>query len=962
MEKNFLNELVLNKRYFTEILDELNNEEKRDVYSLFKWKNVDVELWNYNTNEVMYSMKNLEFPEFYSENACNIIASKYFNKAFKENSLKQVVHRMVTFWIDSLEDEGIIETDTQKEILYDELVYTLLNQMWAPNSPQWFNTGIERTYGGNKRNSECYSYSTEEAKSIPTDKDFNKTQASACFILSIEDSLIGKNSITDHYKSETKLFKGGSGVGTNYSTLRAKGESLSKGGESSGAMSFIKGLDVNAGTIKAGGVSRRAARMNLMDEDHPEIFDFINWKANEEKKVKDLIKMDYDPSMNGEAYSSVSGQNSNNSVRLSNYFMNQIYSENYDATIELKGRVDDKVNRKIKVWDLWEEINKAAWECGDPGIQFKDHFEDWNTCKYDYNGNEVKINSTNPCSEYAFLDNTACNLASINLIKFLDHKSYLDYNSFTKLVFLIQLVLEASIHWGEFPTEEIATNTHFYRTTGLGFSNLASFLLENEVPYDSTEGNILASMISSLMTGSSYLISAAMAEKVGSFPAYNYNKNTTTLVLSSHFSEYKELMDDNDLDNKNTKFGYFSDSIYDIWEETLALNRLYGVRNAQVTVIAPTGTIAFAMDCASTSAEPFYSHKIYKKMVDGTSLELINPYLENYIKSLKLNNEEEVLKNIFDMDFLKQNLTDYELKIIETVSELSPESHVRMVASITPHISGGISKTINLPNTATVEDVKRINLYAYKMGCKCITVYRDGCKASQPLNSIKDDDNKKDKELNDYTYNELLDKVSKLMKDKELNKSNSPNKLVRNKLEGIRQSTTHPSKIDNLELYTTVGYYDDGRIGEIFVSTDKDGNVVKGLLASMSKLISHMLQYGIKPEDISVILRNQKYEPSGFVERHPYIKTASSISDLISKIIDFECGNYDRCQVKPEELNKKTILKSIIHKENDNLKIDQSINNNKVYDKICPNCGSSNMKQNGTCYVCSDCGSTTGCS
>lgn len=973
-------------RHFTK---ELENSEKT-VYDLFEWQTVDVTLTNYQTGKTILEMSDLEFPKQYSQNACNIIAGKYFRKSGVpglgyENSMRQVADRMVGFWADALLDEGIISDENQWQIFYDELVFALLSQMWAPNSPQWFNTGIKRNYGINGESDDLYYYDPKQKKVVKSKDRYTRTQSSACFILSIKDKLLGHQSISDHYVSETKLFKGGSGVGTNFSPLRAENEALSSGGHSSGMMSFLQGLDRNAGAIKSGGTTRRAAKMVIVDVDHPEIEDFVDWKVKEEDKVRALGKMGYDMSMDGEAYRTVSGQNSNNSVRLNREFMTSVINldNNPNAEITLKGRVDDSVNRNVSVRSLWNKINTAAWKCADPGLQFDNIFNNWHTCPAGEDGKfgakYNRINATNPCSEYAFLDDTACNLASINVYRFLNPDTRIfDLQSYTHLIGLIQLVLEASIYWGQFPTEDIAEKSYKFRTTGLGIANIASVLMTLGYPYDSDEGRNITAALTAILTGYSYCVSALMASRVGAFECFDINKPYMMRVIRNHAriaGTRIDAFEDLDYDPyiidhpilKRNGFDDLSQSVKSVWQNALDLGEKYGYRNAQVSVIAPTGTISFAMDCGATSIEPFYSHVVFKKLIGGGAMEIVNPVIKIALKNLGYNQNEikEIMNFILEKDdngfTIHDSLKDAPyLKpehqaIFDTANMIRPEGHVLMVSAITPTISGSVSKTVNLPHNASVQDIANIHLLAYKTGCKAIATYRDGCKASQPLSSgsHKDPTNK---DLEDFNYSELLNFAKKA-------NNGIP---TRKKPKGIRNSRTHSAKIGDVELYITIGFYDDDRISEIFVSTDKDGTVIKGLLASLSKTISHMLQYNIPPQSIATLLRGQKYEPSGFVSRHPYIKYASSISDLISKVIDIECGDYSRCQVKPAEHHfrsekephqmEMTQVAALPEKE-----IDEE-SSERIYGETCSNCGSDRLIRNGTCKVCLDCGTTTGCS
>ncbi|WP_290770647.1 vitamin B12-dependent ribonucleotide reductase [Anaerofustis sp.] len=982
--------LSINNIFTRRFTKELQRDKSKTVFDLFEYKKVDVQIFDYKTNKNIFEMNDLEFPSFYSKNACNIIASKYFRRAGvgskegHETSIKQVADRMVGFWADALVDEGIIKTKEQYEIFYDELVYALINQMWAPNSPQWFNTGIKRNYGIKGESDHMYYYDTVSGEVKESEDRYTRTQASACFILSIKDSLLGDNSISEQYITETKLFKGGSGVGTNFSTLRATNEALSSGGKSSGLMSFLKGFDRNAGAIKSGGTTRRAAKMVITDIDHPEIEDFITWKAKEEDKVRALGKMGYDMSMDGEAYQTVSGQNGNNSVRLNSEFMQKVLKLDKDpnATIELKGRVDNSVNRKVKVKKLWDMICKSTWECADPAVQFDDIFNEWHTCPGGEDGNinakYNRINATNPCSEYAFLDNTACNLASINIYRFYsESEGTFKLNDYIHLISLIQLVLEASIHWGHFPTKEVARKSHMFRTTGLGLANVASLLMVLGYPYDSDEGRNLAASLCSIMTAQSYLVSSLMAKEVGPFEKFEINKEyflrvlrnsaRCSLALEDNFEglNYSPVKLDGDIMSE-MGLEEILNAARILWLNAIEGVNRYGARNAQTTVIAPTGTISFAMDCGATSAEPFYSNVVYKSLSGGGTMELVNPVLKTAL--INLGYRDEQIKDIenyllekdsngmfvhFSLDNAP-HLRDEDKKIFETANDISPSGHVLMVAAITPMISGSVSKTVNMPKTATVEDISNIYKLSYITGVKAISVYRDGSKASQPLNTTLNEDSDS---LESLTYQGLL----------EYAKNCKRGSLHRVKPDGMRTSRTHAAKIGDIELYVTIGFYKNGKMSELFVSTDKEGTVVKGLLASLSKSISNMLQYDIPAKEISRLLRGQQFEPSGFVARHPYIKNASSIADLLSKIIDIELGDFSRVQIKPDDIQDTLYTNKDVRVDKEKEPVTyESIKDDpdteRVYGEVCPVCSSTQLFTNGTCKVCRECGSTTGCS
>lgn len=998
-------DLIL-KRHYTK---ELSEDKSRTVFDLFKWKKVDVVLMDYKTGKTLTDMKDLEFPESYSQNACDIIASKYFrragvnNECGYENSMRMVVHRMVKFWCAALQDENLITTEEEASCFYDEMAYMLLNQQVAPNSPQWFNTGLNLVYGIEGTPSGHFYYDENKKRVVQSKNAYTRTQASACFILSVEDKLLGPHSISEQYITETRLFKGGSGTGTNFSNIRAKGEPLSGGGVSSGLMSFLKGLDRNAGAIKSGGTTRRAAKMLCLDVDHPEIMEFITWKAKEEDKVRALGKMGYDMSFEGEAYETVSGQNGNNSVRFNDEFMRKVdnLENDPDATITLKGRKSAEVNKEIRVDKIWNVFNDSMWQSADPAPQFDGTFNSWHTCPCgedgEYNSHKNRINSTNPCGEYAFLDDTSCNLASINIFKFYDPiTNEFDLEAYIHTIGITQLVLEASIRWGQFPTEDIARKTYMFRTTGLGLANLSSLLMAYGFPYDSNESRALAAAVSGILTGHSYFVSALMAEKIGTFEKYEINKEYMLKVIRNHARvagylktsyenlDYTPLEVSHKILKKNN-FEDISEALISSWKSAIDYGKKFGYRNAQVSVMAPTGTISLAMSCGATSVEPFFSHFVYKKLSGGGFMTIANPVLELSLKNLGYNQKEadDIIEYIMRKETVVEDGYEYEkiidgkiegaphlkkehLAVFDTANEcgsgkryIPPMGHVKMVAAITPLISGAISKTVNLPRRATVDEFKEVILTSWKLGVKGITLYRDGCKASQPLNTSLSEDVLKDPE--DLSYAELVEKV------KELQNAHSYSK--RDKLIGIRQGRTHPAQIDDVKIYATVNRNTAGEISEIYITTDREGTIITGLLNSLSKSISVMLQHHVAPKNISRMLRGQKYEPYGFVKKHPNIKYVTSISDLISKIIDIEMGDYSRCQVKDN--NQQNEIISAEHVASADKSITLNIKTNeamaqstgeRLYDSICPTCSSTRMVKNGTCKVCLDCGATTGCS
>lgn len=981
-----LDDLIV--RYYTRELE----DSSKTVYELFTWNQVDVKLLNYSTGETIVNMTDLEFPSHFSQSACDIIASKYFRKGGipgeldHEHSYKQLVHRMVTFWVDAAIDEKLLN-DSQKSIVYDELVYMLIAQMWAPNSPQWFNTGLKSAYGIEGPSQGHYYYDPEQGKSILSPDAYTRTQGSACFIVGVEDSLLGPKSLTDQLVTETRLFKYGSGVGTNWSPIRGKGEALSGGGKSSGLMSFLRVSDRNAGAIKSGGTTRRAAKMNVLDVNHPEIEHFISWKSHEEDKVAALGKMGYDTNFDGEAYDTVSGQNVNNSVRVNDAFMQALHQP--EATIPLINRLDGTVSKEVNVQSLWRAISKAAWRCGDPGIQFDDIINAWHTCPSgedgDYNAPHNRINASNPCSEYMFLDDTACNLASINIVKFYEPETNtFDIEGYLHCIKMTQIVLEATIHWGQFPTEPIARKSYHFRTTGLGLTNLGALFMLMTLPYDSDESRNVASSLMSTLTGYSYYISSLFAKKLEPFTFYVQNKEPMLNVMNNHAAvagynphnidlakalNYDPVTINHEI-LETLGLTCLSSAVKDVWKDAIYIGRKHGYRNAQVSVLAPTGTIAFAMDCATTSSEPFFSHVAYKKLVGGGSMEIINPVMP--IALTKLGYEDDQIDEIIAYILRKEDMGGHEAlvdgklegaphllpdhyHIFDTANRcgtgqrfIAPQGHVKMMAALAPNVSGAISKTVNLPHDATTEDIEEIYELSWKLGVKSIALYRDGCKESQPLNTAMSDTVKED--LEDLSYNQLLGLVKESRNNLHLPRRVKPT--------GIRRAHVHEVQMDGLKLYVTTSFFEDGRLGEVYVSAGRQGSLVKGLLDSVSTTISKMLQYGVPAKDISQMYRGQKFEPSGFVYGHPYIKMADSISDLISKIIDIELGDYSTSQVTPTVPIVPSMAAPMHNPSTPDIQGDEE----KLYGEVCSTCQSSKLVKNGTCKVCLNCGTTTGCS
>lgn len=913
---------------------------------------------------VVFKQEDVEVPKNWSQVATDILASKYFKRAGLpeiecETSAKQVMHRLALTWTNWGVKMGYLATEEDKQAFYDELVYILLSQTAAPNSPQFFNTGLFDAYGikGEKRG--MWRVDPKNGEVYETDSEYINPTPHACFILKEKDDLLA---MMEGIKTETILFRAGSGVGSNFGVWRGRGEKIKGGGKSSGLISFLKVRDANAGSIKSGGISRRAAKMVCIDDRHPDIEEFINWKTNEEEKVLALGKMGYDTDFNGVAYDTVAGQNSNNSVRVTDDFMKAVIN---DEDWELVGRVDQSINRKIKAKDLWKKINYAGWRCADPALQYHTTLNDWNTCT-----NDGTINSSNPCSEYHFLDDTACNLASINLMKFYNQETgEFDIEKYLHTIRVMQMVLDISVTMAQLPSKEIALGTYNYRTTGLGFGNIGQLLMTLGVPYDSKEGRAIAGALTSVLTGQAYATSAELAEVFGGFPRWKQNESSMRRVLHNHqVATYGDLAEQKGLeyDNLNIKpmgldFGLMSKINVGKWLMNLA-NKALAIwdhvvvqkkfNSAFVTCIAPTGTIGLLMDFDTTSIEPSFSLISYKKLAGGGYMVIPNRSIGIALKNLKYNQEQidEILEyikvngNIENAPYVKQE----HLPIFDTANRnnggerfIDPMGHVRMLAATSAFLSGSSSKTVNLPNSATVEDFEEVHMESWKMGVRCVALYRDGCKASQPLNATMDSEVKQDK-FEDMDYVDLVKVAYNLQKKLD--------KPVRVAPPAIRVAKVHEAKLGEIDVNIKVGFYEDGRIAEVYADTN-DSQFVKGLLNTISIMASHMIQRKVPIKDVAKILRKEKYDPSGFVMKHPNIKSAESLGDLIAKVLEIEAGDYSRVQVKPVEFEYTEVDIQ-----------DAKTNGKKVFGQKCGTCGSDNLRQNGTCKVCLECGSTTGCS
>ncbi len=1066
--------------------------------------------------EKVFEMTNVEVPKQWSQIATDILAQKYFRKAGvpqpdgslgRETTVKQVAHRMANCWRVWGERYGYFATEKDAQVFYEELVYSILNQACVPNSPQWFNTGLHESYGITGGAQGHYYVDPTDKKLKRSTSAYERPQPHACFILSVSDDLVNEGGIMDLWTREARIFKYGSGVGTNFSQIRGANEKLSGGGSSSGLMSFLKIGDRAAGAIKSGGTTRRAAKMVCLDLDHPEIIDFINWKVKEEDKVAALIAAGYDNSYEGEAYATVSGQNSNNSVRIPNSFFKAL-SEN--GNWELKARTDGRVMQSIPAREVWDQIANAAWRCADPGTQYDTTINEWHTCP-----KGGRINASNPCSEYMFLDNTACNLASINLRKFFNESdNSFDVTGFEYTTRLWQTVLEVSILMAQFPSKEVAQLSYDYRTTGLGFANLGSMLMVSGIAYDSEEARGIAGSITAIMTGVAYKTSAEMASFLGAFDRYEENKEDMLRVMRNHRAaayDAETAYVGIEIKPQGIKAQYTPDYLLKAatkaWDDAVQLGEKYGYRNAQTTVIAPTGTIGLVMDCDTTGVEPDFALVKFKKLSGGGYFKIINQSVPQSLKNLgysqaendaivnfavghasfvgapHINNEsllakgftaEEIAKlngaakSAFEIGFIFNRFTlgdacltrlgfkeevfaDWSFSLLEAlgftedqideandyvcgtmtvegapalkdehlsifdcankngkkgVRYIHAHGHIRMMAACQPFLSGAISKTINLPNEATVEEIADSYLMSWSLGLKANAIYRDGSKLSQPLSTKSDKKKKTDAtadeeltvdggsqlvDLSKLNVDELLEEVQKRMAASTDTKfKRQLSRIVERKsLPAKRRGFTQKARIGGQVLFLRTGEYNDNTLGEIFIDLAKEGSTLRSLMNCFAISISVGLQYGVPLEEFVEKFVFTKFEPSGMVD-HPNIKTTTSIVDFIFRSLAYEyLGRTDLVHVldKPtvENLGEEGDITLVGKPELSSIRVTApvaapvakaavAVEANGSMDNItaaaksmqsdapaCSTCGHITIRS-GTCYKCLNCGTSMGCS
>jgi ribonucleoside-diphosphate reductase alpha chain len=1067
-------------------IDRRYTKKDTDVFSTVQWTRKSSKIANLD-GSVVFEMNDAEVPEGWSQLATDIMVSKYFRKAGvpqtgddgavlkdedgrvvtgPERSARQVIHRLAGCWRHWGETHGYFNTGDDAQAFYDELCHMLLHQMAAPNSPQWFNTGLNWAYGINGPAQGHYFTDPTTGVSRSSEDAYTHPQPHACFIQSVQDDLVSDGGIMDLWVREARLFKYGSGTGTNFSQLRGECEPLSGGGKSSGLMSWLKIGDRAAGAIKSGGTTRRAAKMVCLDMDHPDIESFVNWKVREEIKVAALVEgmkhlpeeqkrtaeeldleLDYD--FNGEAYLTVSGQNSNNSVRIPNAFFNALDA---DGQWDLMRRTDGELGKSVNARSLWDQIGYAAWRCADPGVQYDSTINQWHTCP-----ESGRINASNPCSEYMFLDNTACNLASLNMLKFYDaRRRVFDWAGYEHAVNIWTVVLEISVLMAQFPSQEIAELSYQFRTLGLGFANMGAMLMQAGIPYDSDRGRAVCGTLSAILTGRSYTTSAELAEQLGAFPGYQKNRKHMLRVIRNHrraaygVPRDLELTDDTDLgdyeglaikpvpinadaiDSGESHIGHMAngrdliDRARIVWDSALKLGQEHGFRNAQTTVIAPTGTIGLLMDCDTTGVEPDFALVKFKKLAGGGYFKIANQSLKPALEALGYDKAQtkdivvyvmgtlsldvlmpgtggaegqasssgktferflkeqglidadlqkvvDVLPTVFEVshafnawtlgegaikrlgmtdqadkpgfDLLKAlgltkpqitalnrmicgtqtvegapHLKDEHLPVFDCASTcgptgqryIAPNGHIHMMAAAQPFISGAISKTINLPNNASTQDIKDAYRLSWELGLKANALYRDGCKLSQVLSNKADqDDGVEDEEGIEAAKDEVTQEVANVAAEVASETATleaasaalaasrpeprTVEKIVeriverplRRRLPDTRMGKTHKFNVAGHEGYLTVGLYVEGNPGELFITMAKEGSTIGGLMDSLGTAISVALQYGVPIESLVNKFTHQRFEPAG-ITHNPEIPFAKSLVDYIFRWLGME--------------------------------------------------------------------------
>ena len=1016
---------------------------------------------------VVFKMEGAEIPSGWSQLATDIVVSKYFRKAglhgnkdVGETSVRQVVHRLARTIREAGERfGGYFATTKDADTFEAELAFYLVNQYGAFNSPVWFNCGLHARYGinGSAGNHAWNEHSKPGAADeiYETEGAYERPQCSACFIQSVDDDLM---SIYDLVKSEARLFKYGSGTGTNFSTIRGKQEKLSGGGTSSGLMSFLEVLDRAAGATKSGGTTRRAAKMVCLDMDHPEIADFINWKMREEKKAHALIAGGYSSDFNGEAYHTISGQNSNNSIRINDAFMR---AQSTGGTWDTHARTTGEVVETFSAKDLWRQLAEAAWGCADPGVQYDSTINRWHTCP-----NTARINASNPCSEYMFLDDSACNLSSLNLTKFLEKDGSFDVDGYRHAVKVFFVAQDILVDFSSYPTKTIAKNSHDYRPLGLGYANLGTLLMLSGIPYDSEQGRATASALTAILCGHAYKISAEMAAAKAPFAGYAKNREPMLRVMGMHRDAAYAI------DRERCPEKLWRAAAED-WDEAVRIGAEHGYRNAQATVLAPTGTIGLLMDCDTTGIEPDFSLVKFKKLAGGGYFKIVNQSVPEALRrlgyaeadmleivayvsgtntllaapnvnrqSLKqrglsaddLAKVEATIPGVFDLELAfgpwilgeeaydrlgvsKESRGRYGFSLLKhlgfTSSEiekanetiigrmtvegaphlrlehyavfdcanrcgkkgrrfLAPMSHVRMMAAAQPFLSGAISKTVNLPSDATVDDVQRIYEEGWRLGLKAVALYRDGCKASQPLSSTSSEG----KALDEPPPNAAPTAAPVVERRTQTRMTVRP-EGQRDRLPRKRKGFTQEARVGGHKIYLRTGEYDDGTLGEIFIDLHKEGAAFRSIMNCFAMAVSIGLQYGVPLETFVDQYTFTRFEPQGSVEGHDNVKMATSIVDYLFRVLGIEyLHRYELAHVPPTEPGSQGPIESSAqpassaatplslpeaHLERHVSALDAQLEDMMGDAPVCDGCGHITVR-NGACYKCLNCGNSMGCS
>jgi ribonucleoside-diphosphate reductase alpha chain len=873
----------------------------------------------------IFRQEGVEVPKSWSQTATNIVTSKYFHgkpgTPEREGSVRQLISRVVNTIVRWGEEGGYFADNASRDAFRDELTHLLVEQKMAFNSPVWFNVGVQP-----------------------------KPQCSACFINSVKDTM---ESIMGLTRTEGMLFKWGSGTGTNFSTLRGSRETLSGGGIASGPVSFMKGFDAFAGVIKSGGKTRRAAKMVILNIEHPDIVEFIECKRREERKAHVLIEQGYDSAIDGDAYSSIFFQNANHSVRVTDDFMR---AAEEDRDWWTKNVIDGQPAEKLRARDLLFKISDSTWHCGDPGMQYDTTVNRWHTSK-----NTARINASNPCSEYMFLDDTACNLASLNLMKYVNSSGDFDVKAFKHAVDITITAQEILVDNASYPTPQIAENSHNFRPLGLGYANLGALLMSMALPYDSDEGRDVAGAITALMCGEAYAQSARVAENMGPFPGYSVNREPMLDVIRMHRDAIRGIKPDH---VQSELFLGAQES----WDTALAQGEKFGYKNAQVTVLAPTGTIGFMMDCDTTGIEPDLALVKYKKLVGGGLIKIVNNTVPEALMKLGYTPEQmsEIVSHIDQQGKIEgaPHLKPEHLPVFDC--SLAPPNggrsiawtgHVRMMAAAQPFLSGAISKTINMPEESTVEDVMDAYIESWKLGLKAVAIYRDNSKRSQPLSAAGQ---KKDEKKTEATVPAVVEALQQELFAR----------AQREKMPAERASVTHKFSVGGHEGYITVGMYDDGRPGEIFIKMSKEGSTLSGIMDGLALTVSIGLQYGVPLKVYVDKLLNTRFEPSG-ITANPKIRFVSSVLDYIARWLGGRFISADYLKLNGGAVAENSTATAaaavpapVVAQALAALPVSAASSKPTNAHEGAPTCSECGMLMvpNGACYKCENCGSTSGCS